>query len=417
MREIAFTLTLFAFSYALAPAQLATTYSVGTTNWSDVSFADTLVGWVCGDTMLMRTTDGGQAWSITNSLSGAFSGVAASCKNAAFVSWSAGSYSHFGRTTNSGMSWDTLASSCTSCISDIYYSHIKSRDSLHVWVAERAGSPLADYINVFRTTDGGNSWTPLLTSHGSPFNFADLSVAPDSAVATLFARKTYFRSIDDGAHWIADTLAKPCNAVSIAGRYQFWAAGDSGVVYRSQAYGAPFYEQNTGFTQNVAALAAIDTQTIWAVGTGGLIARTTNGGTSWEVIPSRTAATLNSVCFIDANHGWIVGDSGTILQIRGGLVSSASEPVTPPRELALFPNYPNPFNPSTNITFSLPARSFVSLEIYDLLGRKIKTLVNQELSAGQNVRTWNAADAPSGIYFCRFKVGSFVQTKKLVLIR
>jgi hypothetical protein len=87
------------------------------------------------------------------------------------------------------------------------------------------------------------------------------------------------------------------------------------------------------------------------------------------------------------------------------------------KDYVLYQNFPNPFNPSTNISFSLPCQSFVSLKVFDLLGRYVVTLVSEELSAGNHTRQWNAATISSGVYFYRLQAGSFVETKKLVFLR
>jgi hypothetical protein len=84
---------------------------------------------------------------------------------------------------------------------------------------------------------------------------------------------------------------------------------------------------------------------------------------------------------------------------------------------ALEQNYPNPFNPSTTISFSLPSKSFVTLKVFDIMGREVATLVNEELSAGNYLQKWNATKMSSGIYFYRLQAGSFTETKKLVLLR
>jgi chitinase len=83
----------------------------------------------------------------------------------------------------------------------------------------------------------------------------------------------------------------------------------------------------------------------------------------------------------------------------------------------LFDNYPNPFNPSTMIRFSIPQASTVALKVFDLLGRETATVVFEELSAGTYSREWNAADLSSGVYFYRLQAGSYVETKKLVILR
>jgi len=80
-------------------------------------------------------------------------------------------------------------------------------------------------------------------------------------------------------------------------------------------------------------------------------------------------------------------------------------------------NYPNPFFTSTDISFYLPTRSFVTLKIYDLGGREVATLVSKELPAGEHVREWNAKELPGGIYFYRLQAGKFTKTRKLVLLK
>jgi hypothetical protein len=87
-----------------------------------------------------------------------------------------------------------------------------------------------------------------------------------------------------------------------------------------------------------------------------------------------------------------------------------------PNEFVLCDAYPNPFNPSTNISFSVPSNSFVSLKVFDALGREVSNLVAEELAAGTYERQWNAANVPSGIYFYRLQAGEFVETKKMILL-
>ncbi len=80
-------------------------------------------------------------------------------------------------------------------------------------------------------------------------------------------------------------------------------------------------------------------------------------------------------------------------------------------------NYPNPFNPATSISYQLPVNSFVTLKVYDVLGNEIATLINEEKPAGAYKLDWNAADQPSGVYFYQLKAGSYMDTKKMILLR
>jgi hypothetical protein len=93
-----------------------------------------------------------------------------------------------------------------------------------------------------------------------------------------------------------------------------------------------------------------------------------------------------------------------------------------PSEFTLFQNFPNPFNLSTKIEFSLPHSGFVNLDIFDIRGRKIRILVSENLSCGYKSVFWNGKDdfgeeVASGIYLYKLKVGNFTQTKKLVLLK
>ncbi len=93
-----------------------------------------------------------------------------------------------------------------------------------------------------------------------------------------------------------------------------------------------------------------------------------------------------------------------------------------PREFMLLQNYPNPFNQTTKIRFTLATPGFVTLNIYDLLGRKVRTLVSQRLSSGYKSVLWDGKndcgeDVASGIYFYRIMTGDFSETKKLVLLK
>ncbi len=96
----------------------------------------------------------------------------------------------------------------------------------------------------------------------------------------------------------------------------------------------------------------------------------------------------------------------------GVLSSSAS-----PHSFSLYQNYPNPFNPSTNIEYRIPNTEFVTLEVYDVLGREVAALVNERKLPGTYDVEWNASSLSSGVYFYRLQAGSFTETKKLLLIK
>jgi S-formylglutathione hydrolase FrmB len=103
--------------------------------------------------------------------------------------------------------------------------------------------------------------------------------------------------------------------------------------------------------------------------------------------------------------------------VMNKIVGISEELTIQPQTFYLYQNYPNPFNPSTTIEFSLPRSSFVTLKVFNLLGEEIATLLAQEFKAGSHTVNWNPSGAPSGVYFYRLSAGSFVDTKKMLLLR
>ncbi len=88
-----------------------------------------------------------------------------------------------------------------------------------------------------------------------------------------------------------------------------------------------------------------------------------------------------------------------------------------PRDFALAPNYPNPFNPQTTIRFDLPAAMHVRMVVYDVMGREVARLIDQLMRAGTHAATWDASGLPSGTYLYRLTAGAFTETKAMTLLK
>ena len=99
-------------------------------------------------------------------------------------------------------------------------------------------------------------------------------------------------------------------------------------------------------------------------------------------------------------------------------ISSINDPTAIlPLKFELSQNFPNPFNPSTKIKYTVPQSSNVVIKVFDILGNEIETLVNEEKQTGTYELTWYAENLPSGIYFYRIQAGSFIDTKKMILLK
>jgi len=114
--------------------------------------------------------------------------------------------------------------------------------------------------------------------------------------------------------------------------------------------------------------------------------------------------------------GWGIVNARAALE-RARQVSATASVSAPPKTFELYQNYPNPFNPITQIRYRLPVRSKVRLEVFDMLGRRITTLVEARQEAGEYQTRFNAENLPSGIYLLRLQAGGFSDTKKMLLVK
>jgi len=116
--------------------------------------------------------------------------------------------------------------------------------------------------------------------------------------------------------------------------------------------------------------------------------------------------------------GWDVHPWDSNFWLQGTIqVSSVEEIDFPPTVFSLSQNYPNPFNPSTTIHFTVPQNNQVTLKIFDVMGKEVATLINEEKSEGNYEIEFNATNLPSSIYFYQLRAGSFNQTKKMLLLK
>lgn len=147
------------------------------------------------------------------------------------------------------------------------------------------------------------------------------------------------------------------------------------------------------------------------------VLKSTNLGISWEIYGEMLEDSyVNGLFLNDSSYLFVYTNSG---------IYRSAEPVTDvvddiqyqPVYYYLSQNYPNPFNPITTIKFQIASTSFVSLIVYDILGREIKSLVNEKKPAGSYEVEFDAMGLPSGVYFYTLKTGEFTQTKKMILLR
>jgi photosystem II stability/assembly factor-like uncharacterized protein len=145
-----------------------------------------------------------------------------------------------------------------------------------------------------------------------------------------------------------------------------------------------------------------------------------DSGNNWNNITHGLPAIDISSLFVNDSSVFVGAFGSGLWRLPlSDIVTAVKQPVLSsfPKSFMLWQNYPNPFNPSTIISFDIPKLSLVTMNVYDILGRKVQTLVNAERLPRHYKVTLDASRLTSGVYFYRLTAGSFVQTKKLVLLK
>jgi hypothetical protein len=253
-----------------------------------------------------------------------------------------------------------------------------------------------------------------------------------SADSVPFLPPVYFNKIIDNEDPEARVYGSDWNQTTIAG---YW--GNTPAVYHAKGLGNNYVE----FKPEVKKAAKYQIYAWWtaAVNRGKdtpfiiktknrtdtvRVDQTLNGG-KWNDLGSFSleADTNNAIIVSDAatNGDVVVADAVRILSFDSTTAVTGVESGRSyiPGNFLLFQNYPNPFNPSTNIEFALSKSSKVMLKVYDILGREIKTLINEEKPAGTHSLQFDAGrnHLTSGVYFYRLIAGGFSETRKMVLLR
>jgi photosystem II stability/assembly factor-like uncharacterized protein len=278
--------------------------------------------------------------------------------------------------------------------------------------------------DVYISTNNGSNWTdvsaglPRYHNSSGTYHFGISSLATIDSI--LFAGTLgggVYMSTDNGTHWDTTNSRLAFSSVySLATRSANIYAGTIKGVFRSTNNGTSW--SSIGLTNVVINCFVLYSQNIFVATTSGIFL-SKNDSSNWTEIDSGlinkdvNTLAIGGAYLYNGTMGygvWRRPLSEMITEVKNGIKQF-------PSRFVLEQNYPNPFNPSSTISFSLPSKSFVSLKVFDIVGREVATIVSEELSAGNHTRQWNAANMSSGIYFYRLQAGSFTETKKLVLLR
>jgi photosystem II stability/assembly factor-like uncharacterized protein len=399
-----------------------------------IQFFDTLRGCAAsGDysynSKFLLTMDGGKNWNSTPTSFDSKGAVTDFHFVDSLKGWLCTQWNHYVGNTDysSGLIFGTTdgGRSWTQEVSDISYSSLFGINFLDARNGIAAG-----YGTILRTTDGGNSWL-LQFSSGNAFPVLYTAFLQDSLTGWAGGLGTLYFTNDAGHTWHErDTLdGIPCysiNALTFSSRTIGWIAGydwtsQSGFVARSTDAGTSWVRMSAGSSRDYRGLQFTDDRHGWVVGDDGTITSTEDGGATWKVQALRhVRSNFHDIFFVDKSNGWVVGEHGAILRIlieKTPATDVNLEVPSVPMTFQLFQNFPNPFNPTTTIKYSLPSRQYVSLKTYDVLGRELQTLVDEVQDAGNTSLTLDARHLSNGVYFYRMVTPNYSSTKSMIIIK
>jgi hypothetical protein len=270
-----------------------------------------------------------------------------------------------------------------------------------------AGGVSANYVARFNTQT--NTWSSLGTgsSNGVNNQVNALAVVGNE----VFVGGVFTSAGGVSANRVArfNTLTNTWSSLGTGSSngVNYWV--NALAVVGNEVFVGGTFTQAGGVSANGVARFNTQTNTWSTLGTG------SSNGVSGSVF---ALAVVGNEVFVGGNFTSAGGVSANRVA-RWNSGTSRVEQLSPtaPKTFLLEQNYPNPFNPSTTIRYQLPVASEVKLEVYDVLGKKIATLVNERQSAGSYQVVWNASGLSSGTYFYRLQAGTFVETKKMIMVK
>lgn len=437
-----------------------TSQSSGTTaHLSKVHFVNETTGWICGSPgTILKTTNGGLNWLSQNSGTSDYLGdIYFADLNTGWIV--GGDYTIWRTlilsTTDGGMNWIPQVNGYGPLLYDLFFI-----DSVTGWA-------VGDNSIILKTSDGGLNW---LEQHQNPSISGGLSVFfTDYASGWVVGwNGTIMRTSDGGTNWFiysGNLNGETFDDIFFVDSNNGWIVGGGFYkMLKTTDGGDNWYLENLPFSPGLERIYFTDANTGWATGAYGTVLHTSNGGVPVELISFAattngnevilnwsTATELNNLGFeiqrsIEAEEFFTVGfvnGHGTTTEQNNYTYSDKnlengkyyyrlkqvdyngsyeySDAVEVEwrafNSFLLEQNFPNPFNPTTTIGFGIQNKSDVKITIINAIGEEVAVLLNEEREPGYHTVEFNAANLPSGVYFYQLKAGSFIETKKMLLLK
>jgi photosystem II stability/assembly factor-like uncharacterized protein len=408
------------------------------------SFKDTYVGTVGAG--VFKSTNFGDSWfSVNNGLN------AADCWNINFdnegslysACWSNGVY----KSTDKGYSWKILNNGIIdpymfAVISDndgILFSSsdqgtFRSIDKGESWnlinnnICNSFSKDdhnriygLGEGKGLFRTTDQGNSWTKLDNGFINGYVYS-LAIDSNKNIYAGVLGGGIYKSSDDGTTWTniyqSSNSSSAISSIVVSPNGYIFASNIYEGILRSSDNGLTWQIMNTdaGY-QDIYPLGINKKGIIYTSGSNSKFYSSTDNGNTWNDITNNlTFTTVRNIKFDKDDTMYIATDESVWRSNPDSTVGIKNKPIAI-LHYSLSQNYPNPFNPNTQINYSVKDKGLVKIDIYDILGRKVESLVNEEKQPGNYSITFNAKSITSGVYFYKLEINDYVSVKKMVFLK
>ncbi len=355
------------------------------------------------------TSDAGGSWTPANGITQGIEDVSYGDANTLYAS---GGDEKISKSTDGGLTW-------TQIYSGIFQFIFPGVDFLNA----NYGIVVGEDGKVLITADGGISWTPgsagFALYHGAYIHNEQL-------IHVAGTPEQVYKTTDGGNTWFSD-FTSGFNVALYKVKYTDnntgFICGSQGIIMRNLDDIIPV--ELSSFAAGV-----VDGSVVlnWSTAT-----ETNNSG--FEIQKKAENSDWNKIAFVPGfgtsteQHSYSYTDQSTLsgmysyrlkqIDYDGSFEYSdvVEVEVIVPTEYILKQNYPNPFNPSTKIEYGISEQSFVDLRVYDILGNEVAGLVKEEKPVGSYEVEFDATSLPSGIYFYQLQAGSFVETKKMVLMK
>jgi len=351
------------------------------------------------------------------------------------------------KTTNQGLNWTSIYSGTPLCLTKMQFTDNNIGYAM-----------IRDTGSVMKTTNGGLNWKRQIIN-GDIYSLDLCFLNKDTGFFSGSAHK-FYKTSNGGEEWNECGFGNYfITSIKFLNDHTGFLGMSGSRIYKTTNGGDNWNEKyNTGGS-NISDIGFFNENVYIACNKAGYVLRSTDIGESWSIITRLVLSGLNRICVTDSAKayitaggqifytsnmglnwvsqkfpytssgvaidvdffgitGMIVGPGGSILKTTTGgnvFVQNISEII--PEMFTLYQNYPNPFNPITNIKFDLPKNSFVTLKVFDILGREITTLVNVNLKSGTYHVNWEGGNYPSGVYFYKMNASDYSMIRKMLLIK